>query len=68
MPTDPRLVDERARVSEAATAAWRAWRYPVDNRTARARDLAPTADLAIVPADERARRAEFAWDEALRRP
>lgn len=61
--------EEQALVSEAATAAWRAWRYPVDDRSARARARAraPVADLAQHSAEEREARAEAAWEEVLRR-
>lgn len=59
--------DIQALAGEAAVAAWRAWRVPVNNRTRAARTRAPELDLRQHPVQERTMRAEMAWEEVVRR-
>lgn len=59
--------DLQSLAGEAAVAAWRAWRVPLDNRTRAARTRVPGLDLDQHPVQERTLRAEMAWEEVVRR-
>lgn len=61
------LHEERRVAGEAADAAWRAWRYPLENRTASSRGRSARANLAAAPVADREARAEAAWTEVMRR-
>ena len=61
------LHEERRVAGEAADATWRAWRYPLANRTASSRGRAVRANLHAAPVEDREARAEAAWNEVMQR-